>query len=229
MYINRKEALKIAINAIRKLPETYENKQAIERLEGMLEDCKLTGVFWTKEKVLNVLNKWKDEHGRNPSVTNLMEPDMPSPTTIQKLFDMSSSAFLNIYYPRSEKTKRKNKYTTKTEREWVKDFVEQFNKIQPCSADDYNAKRDKTSPTWQTIARYLSLSTWRELVQKTGVNAQCLKMRRGLSETPKTFYVDSTCSSYNKLKDLFEKVYKVDLSFCEEEKKKITQIYKSIL
>ncbi len=227
MYINRTEALKIAIEAIKQLPQTNENKQAIERLEGIIADCKIMGIYWTKEKVFEVLNKWRDEHGRNPSVTNLMEPEMPPPSTIQRLFDMSGSAFLNIYYPRSDKSKRKNKYSIKTEQEWIEDFVEQFNKIQPVSADDYNAKREKNTPTWNTIARYLNLSTWHELLQKTGVKTTCLKMQYNLGQEPKTYYVDSTCSSYNKLKDLFEKVYKVDLNFCEEEKERIIEIYKS--
>jgi hypothetical protein len=54
---------------------------------------------WTKELVFKELNKWKQEHGRNPTVTNLVEPGMPKAITIQKLFDMRASAFLNIYYP----------------------------------------------------------------------------------------------------------------------------------
>lgn len=228
MYVNRTQALEIAIKAIKQLPESYENKQAIERLEGIMADCKITGIFWTKEKVFEVLNKWRDEHGRNPSVTNLMEPEMPPPSTIQRLFDMSGSAFLNIHYPRSDKAKRKNKYSVKTEQEWVEDFVEQFNEIQPCSSAEYNIKRNKNTPTWQTVARYLKLSTWQDLLIKVGVKTGCLKRQHGLKQKPKTFYVDSTCSSYNKIKDLYEKIYKTNLGFCEEEKKRIIEIQKSI-
>ncbi len=226
MYINRKEALMIAIEAIKQLPETYENKQAIERLEGIITDCKITGIFWTKEKVFEVLDKWRDEHGRNPSVTNLMESEMPPPSTIQRLFDMNGSAFLNIYYPHPQKAKPKTKYTSKTEQEWVDDFVEQFNKIQPCSSSDYNTKRKSGTPTWQTVARYLRSSTWHDLLLKTKVDTKCLKVKYGLSQAPKTFYVDSTCSSYNKIRDLYEKIYQVDLEFCEKEKKTIVEMNK---
>lgn len=45
MYINRTEALKIAIEAIKQLPQTNENKQAIERLEGIIADCKIMGIY----------------------------------------------------------------------------------------------------------------------------------------------------------------------------------------
>lgn len=228
MYINRIQAIKMAIAAIEQLPETYERKQAVERLEGMINDYKVAGTYWTKEKVFEVLNQWRNEHGRNPTVTNLMEPGMPATTTIQKLFDMSGSAFLNIYYPHEKATKRKNKYSIKSEEEWIKDFVEQFNKIKPSSSSDYNAKRENDTPTWQTIARYLSLSSWQELIKKTGVSIQSLKMKNGLPNEPKTFYVDVTCNLYNKLRDLYEKIYKVDLEFRKEEQKKIIEIQKSI-
>lgn len=227
MYVNRIQALKIAIDAINQLPETYDNKQAIERLEGMINDCKVSGTYWTKEKVFEILNKWRDEHGRNPTVTNLMEAGMPAPTTIQKLFDMKGSAFFNIYYPRENKIIRKNKYSIKSEEEWIKDFIEQFEKIKPSSSSDYNAKREKDTPTWQTIARYLNLSSWQELIKKTGVSVQSLRIKNGLPDEPKTFYVDATCNLYTKLKDLYEKIYKVDLEFRKEEQKKIIEIQKS--
>ena len=140
---------------------------------------------------------------------------------------MKGSTFFNIYYPRENKIKHRNKYSIKSEEEWVNDFVEQFNKIKPSSANDYNAKRDKNTPTWQTIATYLKLSTWQELIKKTGVSVQSLKVKNGLSEEPKTYHVDATCNLYNKLKDLYEKIYKVNLDFCEEQQKKIIEIRKS--
>lgn len=227
MYVNRQQSLQIAISAIKQLPETPENTQAIERLEGILSDCKITGTYWTKEKVFEALNKWRDEHGRNPSVTNLSEPGMPPSSTIQRLFDMKGSAFLNIYYPRTTRAESKSKYTVKSEQEWIENFVEQFNKIKPSSASDYNAKREKGTPAWATIAKYLNLSTWHELLKKTCVNTHSLKVKNGLEQEPKVYYVDSTCSTYNKLKDLFEKVYKADLNFCEKEKQRTVELYKA--
>ena len=227
MYVNRLQALQIAINAIKQLPETEENNLAIKSLEGILKDCRILDTYWTKEKVFEVLNKWREAHGRNPTVTTLMESGMPAPSTIQKLFDMRGSAFFNIYYPKEGKIKHKNKYSIKSDEEWVNDFIEQFNKIKPSSANDYNVKRDKTSPAWQTIARYLKLSTWKELIKKVGVSVESLKVKNGLPEEPKTYHVDVTCNLYNKLKDLYEKIYKVNLDFCEEQQKKIIEIRKS--
>lgn len=196
MYINTLEAINIAVNAIRQLPQSPENEQAIERLLNMKSD---RYIHWTREMVKDRLDKWAAEHGRNPTVTNLAEPDMPKAVTIQRLFDMKASAFLNIYYP-SDTSKRRNtsKYTIKTEDEWVEDFVRQFNEIKPRSAKDYNAKRAEGTPTWLTVARYLGLSTWGELVLRTGVNTECLKVKK--SAAVKEYIVDSTSDLYEKLK-----------------------------
>lgn len=195
MYINTLKAINIAVDAIKQLPQSPENEQAIERLLNMKSD---RYIHWTREMVKDRLDKWAVEHGRNPTVTNLAEPDMPKAVTIQRLFDMRASAFLNIYYP-SGTSKRRNtsRYTVKTEEEWVEDFVRQFNEIKPRSAKDYNAKRDEGTPTWLTIAKYLDLSTWRELVLHTGVNTKCLKVQQ---TSVKEYAVDSTSGLYEKLK-----------------------------
>lgn len=195
MYINTLEAINIAVSAIKQLPQSPENEQAIERLLNMKSDRYIN---WTREMVKERLDKWAAEHGRNPTVTNLAEPDMPKAVTIQRLFDMRASAFLNIYYP-SGTSKRRNtsRYTVKTEEEWVEDFVRQFNEIKPCSAADYNAKRAEATPTWLTIARYLGLSTWGGLVLHTGVSTKRLE---GRQIAVKEYVVDSTSGLYEKLK-----------------------------
>lgn len=167
MYISRLQAIDIAVSAIKQLPDSIENRQAVERLLNIKSDCK--AICWTKESVHQVLDEWAKIHGRNPTVTDLAEPNMPKAVTIKKLFDMKASAFLNIYYPTSIR-RSYGRYTFKSREEWVADFTEQFNRIYPSSAKDYNAKRDKDSPTWLTVARYLNVSTWSELLELTGLS-----------------------------------------------------------
>lgn len=200
MYINTIQALEIAISAIQQLPDTEENRQAIIRLSNMKSQDRY--IHWTKELVFEYLDKWKIEHDRNPTVTTLTEPNMPKYTTIQKLFNMKASAFLNIYYPSEERKPMTTKYTVKTEQEWIDDFKEQFDKIQPKSANDYNNKRDKSTPTWLTIARYLGVTKWTELIKITKVNTKCLQIKEPY--LPRNFTVDSTNSLYNKLERLLE-------------------------
>lgn len=200
MYITIIKALNIAISAISQLPDNEENRQAIIRLQNLKQrDCYIQ---WTKETVFEALDKWKAEHNRNPTVTNLTEPDMPKSVTIQKLFDMRASAFLNIYYPIDKPKRNTSKYTIKTKQEWIDDFITQFNSLQPRTSKEYNAQRDPNSPTWNTIARYLGIGTWYELLELTKVNTKCLD-RQAPYNTHKTLTVNSTSSLYEKLETLF--------------------------
>ncbi len=201
MYITTLEAIDIAIEAINQLPDTERNRQAIIRLTNMKQD---KYIHWTKEMVFQQLDKWKEDHGRNPTVTNLAEPNMPKSNAILKLFGMKASAFLNIYYPpENVKLPKTSKYTIRSEQEWIDGFIEQFNSIRPSSCKEYNVKRDKSTPTWLTIARYLNVSTWNELIELTGVDPSCLKNKSQYQT--KQYTVDSTSSLYEKLEKLLAK------------------------
>lgn len=197
MYITRLKAIDIAVSAIKQLPDSSENRQAVERLLNIKSDCK--AIIWTKESVHKALDEWAEGHGRNPTVTDLAEPNMPKAVTIQKLFDMKASAFLNIYYP-TGKNKRISRYTVRTREEWISDFTAQYKSIRPVSAREYNVKRSKDSPTWLTVARYLGVATWKELLELTGV------CRGGKSAGNVSHYtVEHSSPAYEKISELLEK------------------------
>ena len=197
MYITRHQAIDIAVSAIKQLPDSYENRQAVERLLNIKKDCK--AISWTKESVHRALDEWAADHGRNPSVTDLAEPNMPKAVTIKQLFDMKASAFLNTYYSSEKKKEKVGIYSHRTREEWISDFVFQYNFICPISAKEYNIKRDKNSPTWLTVARYLGISTWKELLEMTGVSK---KMVNNTSH----FTVEQTSPAYEKISRLLENI-----------------------
>ena len=78
--------------------ETNTTQEIISMLLKMKSSAKM--INWSKDLVFEILDEWRDKHGRNPSATDLVEAGMPSSTVIKKVFDMKSSAFLKIYYPR---------------------------------------------------------------------------------------------------------------------------------
>lgn len=198
MYITTIEAINIAISAIQQLPESEENKQAIIRLTNVKRQDRL--MRWTKEQVFEALDKWKAEHDRNPTMTNLSETDMPSGSTIQCLFDMKPTAFLNIYYPNDKPKKITSQYTIKSKQEWIDNFIEQFNKNKPISGREYDLKRDKGTPTWGTIARYVGVTTWTKLLILAKVDIKHLRAQALYRK--KQFTVNSTSSLYEKLEAL---------------------------
>lgn len=204
MSVNTIKALEIAISAIQELPESQENKEAIAKLRKIMHQDRY--VHWTKELVFERLDKWKVEHNRNPTVTNLVEYDMPKPTTIQRLFDMKAGAFFSIYYPSKNKKAKKNKYSMKSRQEWIDDFITQFNEIKPKSANEYNAKRNESTPVWNTIAKYLNVATWTELVKITGVDINSLRIQEAYHS--RQYTVNSTSPLYDKLEQLLTEHYK---------------------
>lgn len=201
MSISTLKAFEIAISAIQQLPETQENKDAVIKLTKLMKQDRY--ICWTKELVFERLDKWKSEHGRNPNMTNLTEFDMPNPTSIQRLFDMKASAFLSIYYPSGNKKPATTIYSVKSRQEWIDEFVKQFTEIKPKSSREYNAKRDKSTPNWETIAKYLNVSKWTELIKITGVDIKSLRNQEAYRS--KHYTVNSTSSLYEKLERLLEK------------------------
>lgn len=195
MYITRCQAIDIAVSAIKQLPDSYENRQAVERLLNIKKDSK--AISWTKKSVHQALDEWAAVHGRNPTVTDLAEPNMPKAVTVKKLFDMKASAFLNTYYPSEKKKARVGRYSHRTREEWISDFVSRYNSIRPSSAKEYNIRRDKNSPAWLTVARYLGVSTWKELLEITEVSKKA-------ANNASHFTVEQTSPAYEKISRLLE-------------------------
>lgn len=196
--MNRLKAISIAIEAIKQLPYSDENEQAIKMLNTFV---KMTiNRHWTKETVFQALDQWRDEHGRNPTVTNLVEDGMPKAVTIQRMFDMKASAFMRIYYPSEHTKKPVTKYSVRTEQEWIDDFKRQYEKIKPKSGREYNNCREEGSPTWNTIIKYCHVGTWTELLKMTNVDT------KHLHKTPeeRTYTVIQIHPSYDRLIALLE-------------------------
>lgn len=198
MYVNKSKALSIAIEAIKQLPYSDENEQAIKRLKTLGEMT--MNRHWTKETIFQALNQWRDEHGRNPTVTNLVEYGMPKAVTIQRMFDMKASAFMSIYYPSEQTKKPVTKYSVRTEQEWINDFRRQYEQMKPKSGREYNNRREEGSPTWNTIIKYCHVGTWTELLKITNVDIS------HLHKTPpiKTLTVISEHPTYDRLIELLE-------------------------
>ncbi|SDB58268.1 hypothetical protein SAMN02910317_03048 [Ruminococcaceae bacterium FB2012] len=196
MKMTAKQALGLAISALKAQPGTEQTRAAIHRLEQLKESSLVT--HWTKELVTERLDKWRDSHGRNPTVTDLAEPGMPKSSQIKRLFDMKATAFLNIYYPADKPKQPRSKYTEKSREEYIAEFKNEYGRIKPRSCKEYNVKRCNDSPTWMTVARYLGAATWKELLELTAVDTEHLRRREG----PKALTVTHSGCGFDKLLEL---------------------------
>ena len=170
------EAILIGITSIEQRTDIPEQTKqlAIERLTNLSKRDWF--VQWDKESIIAALQKFKNEHGYAPTVTNLSETGMPSNLTIQSHFNVKASSFLSQLFPEnreisSKKKKRSNCYGFNTEEDWMNCFIEQFNKHlnDGMSARKYNILRDNGTPTWDAIARHCNVQTWSELMAKANV------------------------------------------------------------
>lgn len=56
------------------------------------------------------------------------------------------------------------KYFDKPKEEWLKIFQSEFDRIHPKSANDFNVRRDKSTPTWNVVAEMFGTKKWNELL-----------------------------------------------------------------
>ena len=131
---------------------------------------------WTKEKVIEALNAYKERTGLAPTVTNLKEHGMPKGVTIQSLFHMPPSLLLKRLFPENRKPNHvnpelSNPYGFEKPEDWLQCFRDQFNKHREegMCCRQFNVLRDDCTPTWETIARHCKIPTWTELMKKADV------------------------------------------------------------
>ncbi len=166
-----KEALELAIITLKREEHNEKNSEAIKRLQQLQRRDIVAK--WSKESIIEALEKWKDQHGRPPTVTNLIEPDMPGANIIQKHFGMRASALLHkLYFSNDNTVPRKNQYGYQSPEDWLSCFREQF--LKHCheegfSSNTYNMHKDKGTPLWMTIARHCGTTQWSKLMELAGV------------------------------------------------------------
>ncbi len=158
----RKEALRKAIEIVRK-----SELDSIEREEiiGGLELCfaELPFSHWSEAAIFDACDQWVQEHGQL-HMRAFIDPAMPSHPTIKNRFKMTAKEFRDKYYPLPGE-KSRSRYCDQDCAYWDKVFIQEFHTLKVTSQGDYNRRRDKTHPTWVTLARMHSLNTWTELLE----------------------------------------------------------------
>ena len=172
--ITFQKAIQIAIGSTRdnNVIDEKERSETIKILENVLKRDYFT--YWDKDKIIEALMDYKERTGLTPTVTSLTEIGMPKATTIRTHFHIKASLLLKQLFPENRRTRPEKMYTNPygfdTEEAWLKCFTEQFHKCGCPTSRRYNALRDKDTPTWNTIARYLKLKGWKELMTKAQVS-----------------------------------------------------------
>ncbi len=166
-----KDALELAISVLQENPQKAEYLEAIKLLQRLQKRDIVAQ--WSQETIIAALDNWKDQHGKPPTVTNLIEPGMPGANIIQKHFGVRASALLyRRYPPDNNPAPPKNRYGYITTEDWLACFREQF--LKHCTEEGfcsktYNMLKDKDTPLWMTIARHCGTTQWSKLMKLADV------------------------------------------------------------
>ena len=160
--MTRKQALLKTI----KILDTYKNDKEIiivqQKLNEILLDLPLAN--WSKPAIFDAIDQWIYENKKIPTVRDMAYKGLPSESVIWRRFGLTCKEFLDFYYPIKKLKCQSNKYYFKTKEQWKLIFKEEYEKIKPYTAKEFDKKRKDGMPTWATIARMLGITRWKQLI-----------------------------------------------------------------
>lgn len=154
--MTRKQALHKAIEVL-KLQGENEAAAVLAELHG-----ELPLIHWSDSSIRDTVEQYILDHGTPPTPSCFKAAGMPPHTVIQNKYGITLSAWLAANYPtpKPSRDELRERYTA--------EFVQEYERIKPKSADEYNAKR-VGAKGWLTIARYNDVKTWCQLRKKLGL------------------------------------------------------------
>lgn len=161
--MTRKDALREAINIVSNARIGKQRKADI--IKG-LEFCQQELPFshWSKEAIFDACDTWVQEHGEL-HMRDFVSPKLPSHTAIKNRFGITAKEFRDKYYPITDVSTR-SPYYKHSVSEWNQQFQTEFCRICCTGQDDYNRRRKKELPTWNTMAAMNGCKTWKQLLEK---------------------------------------------------------------
>ena len=156
--MTRKEALKLAIEA---LQEKEENGEAVRILRELVDELPI--VHWTEASIRDAVEQFIQEHGCVPCVSDFRRKELPPHPVIQRRFGVTLQTWLDQNYPRHKPDKKE------TRAKAAEAFTREYLRIRPRGADAFNAQRQPGTPCWQTVAALHDLRAWRPLLAELGL------------------------------------------------------------
>jgi len=151
--MTRKQALHKAIEVL-KLQDENEAAQILEQMSA-----ELPIMHWTETVIQDTVEQFIAENGRVPNAVDFKRPGMPPYRVIMDTYGLCPTDWLRVTFPEQHPSPEEliDRYT--------KAFIEDYLRIKPRSADEFNAKRSDKSRGWRSVARYHHLGTWRNLLR----------------------------------------------------------------
>lgn len=152
--MTRKQAI---IKAITALQQTGENAEAIRILEELSGELPI--IHWSDTALRDTVDQFIADTGRVPTATDFKRPGMPPYRVFMCNYGLTPTEWLQANYP--------DHYPSQQEMmdRYTKAFIEDYLRLKPKSADDFNERRSDKSRGWRSVARYHHLGTWTSLIK----------------------------------------------------------------
>ncbi len=158
--MTRKQALNQAIRALSALEGQEET---ISLLQDIYEEIPLT--HWSDKSIRDTVEQFIVDNGRIPTASDFRKKGMPPHPVFSQKYKMTLSEWLQKNYPTPQPDKKelKDKYT--------QEFIDEYLRIRPKSADDFNKQRNPKTKTWNTVANYHNVKSWCSLIKTLALPA----------------------------------------------------------
>lgn len=160
--MTRKQALMRVCEILREAEQSEEYIEMQSKLQEIIMDMPFSR--WSEATIFDTFDQWICEHGRIPTTKDRARKGLPPIPVIKNRFGLTGKEFIDTHYPRAHPKCDSVKYGDKYKEEWLRIFKSEFLRIRPTSAVEFNQNREQELPTWATFARFVNLSTWRQLL-----------------------------------------------------------------
>ena len=154
LAMTRKQAITKAITA---LQQEGGNQEAIRVLKDL--SAELPIIHWSDATLRDTVDQFIADTGRMPAATDFKKPGMPPYRVFMGNYGLTPTQWLQANYPEHYPSRQEM-----TDR-YTKAFVQDYLRLKPKSADDFNERRSDKSRGWRSVARYHHLGTWTSLVK----------------------------------------------------------------
>lgn len=151
--MTRKQALLAAMQILSTDPAYIEIST---RLQEIYDDLPL--MHWNDKSIHDSVQQFIIDNGRTPTVSDFDHAGLPPHTVIKRRYGINLAEWLEANYP----TKRKS-FDEKVS-PYIRAFIDDYNRIQPKTQQEFELNRSKGVVCYQTIMKYCHVSSWAELI-----------------------------------------------------------------
>ena len=133
------------------------HEESIKLLQDIYDEMPL--IHWSDKSIRDTVEQFIADNGRAPTVSDFRKKGMPPHTVIKQKYNITLGEWLNENYPTPKPSfqERKDQYT--------RTFIDEYIRIKPASAKDYDKRRSSAAKSWISVAKYHNVGSWHNLLK----------------------------------------------------------------